>query len=61
MDKYKYSYLDEKCIYCYQDSDVLINKLNIQDEETFYKVEHLISKEQADRLRTRYFYKKNPL
>ena len=43
MDKYKYSYLDEKGIYCYQDSDVLINKLNIQDEETFYKVERFYS------------------
>ena len=43
MDKYKYSYLDEKGIYCYQNSDVLINKLNIQDEETFYKVERLYS------------------
>lgn len=36
MDKYKYSYLDEKGIYCYKDSDVLITKLNIQDEQTFY-------------------------
>ena len=36
MNKYKYSYLDEKGIYCYKNSDVLINKLNIQDEETFY-------------------------
>ena len=43
MDKYKYSYLDEKGIYCYRDSDVLINKLNIQDGETFYKAEHLYS------------------
>lgn len=43
MDKYKYSYLDEKGIYCYKGSDVLINKLNIQDEKTFYKVERLYS------------------
>ena len=43
MNKYKYSYLDEKSIYCYKNSDVLINKLNIQDEETFYKVERLYS------------------
>jgi hypothetical protein len=43
MDKYKYSYLDEKGIYCYKNSDVLINKLNIQDEETFVKAERLYS------------------
>lgn len=43
MDKYKYSFLDEKGIYCYKNSDVLINKLNIQDEQTFYKVERLYS------------------
>lgn len=43
MDKYKYSYLDEKGIYCYKGSDVLINKLNIQDEESFFKVERLYS------------------
>ena len=43
MDKYKYSYLDEKGIYCYKGSDVLINKLNIQDEETFLKAERLYS------------------
>ena len=43
MDKYKYFYLDNNGIYCYKDSDVLINKLNIQDEETFYKAERLYS------------------
>ena len=43
MDKYKYSYLDEKGIYCYKNSDVLINKLNIVDEQIFYKVERLYS------------------
>ncbi|MCR4911594.1 MAG: Fic family protein [Bacilli bacterium] len=43
MDNYKYSYLDEKGIYCYKGSDVLINKLNIQDEETFRKAERLYS------------------
>lgn len=43
MDKYKYTYLDEKGIYCYKSSDVLINKLNIQDEETFLKAERLYS------------------
>ena len=43
MDKYKYSYLDDKGIYCYEGSDVLINKLNIRDEETFYKAERLYS------------------
>lgn len=41
MDKYKYSYLDNKGIYCYEGSDVFINKLNIRDEETFYKAERL--------------------
>ena len=43
MDKYIYFYLDEKGIYCYKDSDVLINKLNIQDGETFLKAERLYS------------------
>jgi len=43
MDKYKYSYLDDKGIYCYEDSDVLINKLNIRDEKIFYKAERLYS------------------
>lgn len=43
MDKYHYSYLDNKGIYCYENSDVLINKLNIKDEELFQKVERLYS------------------
>ena len=43
MDKYKYSYLDDKGIYCYEDSDVLINKFNIRDEKIFYKTERLYS------------------
>ena len=43
MDKYKYSYLDNKGIYCYENSDVLINKLNIRDDETFAKAERLYS------------------
>lgn len=41
MDKYKYSYLDDKGIYCYQGSNVLINKFNIKDETTFHKAERL--------------------
>ena len=43
MDKYKYSYLDNKGIYCYVNSNVLINKLNIRDDETFAKAERLYS------------------
>ena len=43
MDKYKYSYLEDKGIYCYEDSGVLINKLDIHDEEKFYKAERLYS------------------
>ena len=43
MDKYKYSYLDDKGIYCYEGSDVLINKFNIRDENIFYKTERLYS------------------
>lgn len=43
MNKYKYSYLDDKGIYCYEGSDVLINKLNIRDEKIFYKSERLYS------------------
>lgn len=43
MDKYQYFYLDDKGIYCYDNSDVLINKFNVRDENTFYKVERLYS------------------
>ena len=43
MDKYKYFYLDNKGIYCYEGSDVLINKLNIRDENTFFRAERLYS------------------
>ena len=43
MDKYNYSYLDDKGIYCYENSDVLINKFNIRDEKIFYKAERLYS------------------
>lgn len=43
MDKYKYSYLEDKGIYCYEDSDVLVNKLNIRDEKIIYKAERLYS------------------
>ena len=39
MNKYKYSYLDDKGIYCYENSDVLINKFGIKDESTFRKTE----------------------
>lgn len=35
MDKYKYSYLDDKGIYCYENSNALINKLNIRSEKIF--------------------------
>ena len=42
---------DSTLIDCY--SDQLNSSINVAE------VEHLISKEQADRLRTRYFYKKN--
>lgn len=41
MDKYSYAYIDDKGIYCYKDSDVLINKLSIRDESAFYKTERL--------------------
>ena len=36
MDKYKYSYLDDKGIYCYENSNALINKLNIRSEKIFF-------------------------
>lgn len=39
MDKYKYFYIDEKGIYCYKDSDVLINKLNIKNQERLHEAE----------------------
>ena len=43
MDKYSYSYLDDKGIYCYENSDVLINKFGIKDEKIFYQVERFYS------------------
>ena len=39
MDKkYRYTY-ERTGTYCYKDSDVLINKLNITDEDDLYKAE----------------------
>ena len=38
MDRYKYTY--EKTVnYCYKDTDVLINKLNITNEKDLYRAE----------------------
>ncbi len=36
MDKYKYSYLDDKGIYCYQSSDISLNmkKLSVFVDES---------------------------
>lgn len=51
MDKYKYSYLDDKGIYCYENSDVLINKFNIKDETVFYKTERLYAAVRQSELR----------
>ena len=42
MDKYKYSYLDDKGIYCYENSDVLTSKLVIRDETLFYSNRELL-------------------
>lgn len=38
MDKYKYTY-EKTANYCYKDSDVLINNLNITNEDDLYKAE----------------------
>ena len=38
-NKYDYSYIDEKGIYCYKGSDVLINKLDIRDFDELHKAE----------------------
>lgn len=38
-DKYEYSYIDEKGIYCYKDTNVLINKLNIRNNDELYEAE----------------------
>ena len=38
MDKYKYTY-EKTADYCYKDTDVLINKLNITNEEDLYNAE----------------------
>ena len=43
MDKYQYFYLDDKGVYCYEGSNVLINKFNIRDEATLSKVERFYS------------------
>ena len=51
MDKYKYSYLDDKGIYCYENSDVLVNKFNIRDEDIFYKTERLYAAVRQSELR----------
>ena len=51
MDKYNYSYIDEKGIYCYKDSGVLINKLDVQVESTFVMVERFLSGERQLELR----------
>ena len=51
MDKYNYSYLDDKGIYCYKDSDVLINKFNIKDEAVFRKTERLYAAIRQSELR----------
>lgn len=38
MDNYKYSY-ERTSDYCYKDTDVLINKLNIKDEKALNETE----------------------
>lgn len=38
MDKYKYAY-ERTADYCYKDSDVLINKLNITNDKDLYEAE----------------------
>ena len=42
-NKYDYSYLDERGIYCYSGSNVLINKFDIKDEDLFRDVERFYS------------------
>ena len=34
MDKYKYSYLDDKGIYCYENSDVFYSNRELLDNKT---------------------------
>lgn len=41
--KYDYFYLDEKGVYCYKGSNVLINKLGIKDEVLFHQAERFYS------------------
>jgi len=38
IDKYKYTY-EKAANYCYKETDVLINNLNITNEEDLYKAE----------------------
>lgn len=42
-DKYDYSYLDDKGIYCYRGTTVLINKFGIKDDDEFRRAERFYS------------------
>lgn len=54
-DKYSYQY-EDRGIYCYDGSDVLINKLNIKDEREFYIAERAYSSARQTVLKERPLY-----
>ena len=51
-DKYSYQY-EDRGIYCYDGSDVLINKLNIKDEREFFIAERAYSSARQTELKER--------
>lgn len=48
-DKYKYSYVDNGT-YCYPNTDILINKLNIKDDKTLFEIERKLVSLRVDEL-----------
>lgn len=48
-DKYKYSYINDGA-YCYPNTDILINKLNIKDEKFLYDTERKLVSLRIDEL-----------
>ncbi len=48
-DKYKYSYINDGT-YCYPDTDILINKLNIRNEKDLYDIERKLVSLRVDEL-----------
>lgn len=43
MDKYSYSYLDDKGVYCYEGTDILVNKFDCRDDKMLATIERAYS------------------